>query len=150
MTKLFILYLSLLVPLSLSALTQKQCKDLVYSESKKYTNFPSTIVAIAFTESSCGVNILGDDGNSLGIMQMQVRTAKWIDKALVKVPKRRLKTVLLLSPRLGIRLASKLFERLRKRYGYFGAISRYNGGSRNWAYYNKVMKVKEDLVYGRL
>ena len=140
-------FITLLIPLYLFGISKDQeaCKALVYTEAKKYTNYPSTIVAIAFTESSCGINILGDDGNSLGIMQMQVSTAKWVDKRLLKVPTRHLKTMLLLNPRLGIRLASKLFERHRRRHGYFGAVSRYNGGARNYRYYNKVETKKKQL-----
>lgn len=64
-----LLALLILVVTYLSAV---DCKE-IHSIAKKYTKYPTTITAIAFTESSCGAQILGDDGNSLGIMQLQIK-----------------------------------------------------------------------------
>ena len=140
----------LLIPLILLG-NQKECKELVYKEAKKWSRFPSTVVAIAMTESSCGIHLIGDDGNSLGIMQMQVATVKYIaskDKSIQWVGRlsdKVVRTLLVRNDKLSVEIATKLFEFSRRRYGYFQAISRYNGGKRNTTYYNKVMKNKEAL-----
>lgn len=135
-------YLIMFISTYVFAITETQ----VYSIAKQFTNYPSTIVAIAKTESSLGRDVLGDDGKSLGLMQIQVPTARFIaekDKSLawlLRLKKKQLETVLLRSDETSIHIASSLFEYYRKRYGYFEAISRYNGGRKNYIYYNRVMK----------
>ena len=104
------------------------------------------------TESSCGLHLVGDDGDSLGLMQMQVPTVRYIaskDSTLswvLLLNKKAVKTLLVRKDKVSIMLASKLFEFYRKRYGYFQAISRYNGGKRNYTYYNRVSLNKQRLL----
>lgn len=145
----------LLVPAILFA-GQKDCERQVYGIAKKFTNYPSTIVAIAYTESSCGKAILGDDGKSLGIMQIQVKTARdiirWNPKNLgflMYMPDKQLETMLLTNVYVQVQMASLLFEHHRVRHGYFGALSRYNGGKNNVKYYNKVERNKRWYVRNR-
>lgn len=147
---LSILLISNIFAIELS-IGQKAIKELVLSESKKHTRYKSTIAAICFTESSLGINILGDDKRSLGIAQMQVKTVRYIsskDNSLAYLngyTDKRIETMLLTNNRLAVELASKLFEYYRKRYGYFGAISRYNGGRKNYRYYKKVIDNRKML-----
>ena len=148
--------LLLLLPLSLYSMNQKECRSLVLEESRKYTAYRTTMLAIAYSESSCGVNILGDIGRSLGVMQVQASTAKWIatkvkSLAYLKyISNKRLETMLLLDDKLNIKIATNLFEYHRKRHGYFGAVSRFNGGSNNRTYYRKVERTKRWIVKRRL
>ena len=134
--------LSLICSIQLFAISKQSIKE----HAADFTNYPSTILAIAGVESTYGKNILGDDGKSLGMMQLQVRTVYFIAKRdqslawLLHIPRKTLETLLLRNDALSIQIASKLFEYYRKRYGYFTAISKYNGGIHNYTYYNKVMK----------
>ena len=118
----------------------------IYNIAKQYTKYPSTITAIAGVESSYGKYILGDEGKSLGICQVQVSTLKFIakkDKRLrwvLKYPNRVLSTWLLRNDQFNIYVACLYFNYLNKHYGYRGAISRYNGGSNNTVYVRKVLR----------
>jgi hypothetical protein len=143
--------LVLLVPLSLFS-SQLKCKREVYSIAKLYTNYPTTIVAIAMTESSCGLHLLGDDSKSLGIMQMQIPTARdvirWNPKELgylSRLTTPRLRTVLLSNTYIQVKMATLLFEHHRRRHGYKKAVSLYNGGMHNTVYFNRVEKWKRKL-----
>jgi len=150
--------LAILVIVQLSA----GCLE-IYQIAKKYTKYPSTITAIALTESSCGKEVLGDDRKSFGIMQMQLPTLKYLmtkDKSiryLKKLSDKQLETLLLRDDEVAIILAVKYFHFLLKHYGYKNAIIRYNGywavskagkalrdanGKRikNVQYYNRIMK----------
>jgi len=104
------------------------------------------------TESTCGVSVVGDDGKSLGITQLQISTLRYLatkDKLvskLVKVPIRALKTKLVKDSELSIVLTIRLFHYYLHRYGYFQAISRYNGGKKNYKYFNKVMRYKKEFL----
>ena len=129
--------------------------NMVYIESKKYTRFPTTIAAICMTESSLGKNRYNKEG-SLGLMQLQVDTVRdvirWFPVSLGWMKTLRdhqIATYLLGNDKLSIKIASLLFEWHRKRHGYFGAISRYNGGANNWTYYNKVQKNKKLILKWR-
>lgn len=129
-------FIILLISLKLHAISHQQLKTkmLVLSEAKKYTNYHTTIAKICFIESSYGLNILGDDSRSLGIMQFKVSTARdmirmcpktlyWIKK----ISNRRLATILLEDKRLSIMLASLRFEYYRKKFGFRMAIMLHNG-----------------------
>lgn len=93
-----------------------------------------------------GKHILGDDGKSLGLMQLQVPTVLWLatkDKSiawLALIPKKQVQTLLLRSDTLSIQIACIHFEFWRKRCGYYAAVSKHNGGKHNTVYYNRVMK----------
>lgn len=132
---------------------QIKVKNLILKIAPKYTKYKSTIVAIAMTESSLGLMLLGDDSKSLGILQLQVPTVRYIiskDKSLSFLSRysdKQLASFLLRHDDLSIILASKLFEFYVNRYGYFQAVSRYNGGKNNVTYYNKVMSWKDKLEH---
>lgn len=144
----------LLLSTSLMALSdrQQEVRAIILDEAKKWTNYKSTIAGMALTESSLGLNILGDDWKSLGVMQIQLPTVRdyanrckalrylknWSDTMI--------KTKLLTDIRFSVKVASLIFEFNRKKYGYFQAISRYNGGKNNHTYYNKVQKNKHWLM----
>lgn len=116
----------------------------VFKEAKKYTDYPSTIVAIAKAESSLGKEVLGDDKKSLGLMQFQVATVRWLStkykclKFIKKLSDKSIETMLLRNDAMSIKLACLHFEFWRKRYNYFVAISKHNGGFNNRTYYNRV------------
>ena len=147
-----LLLTSLLAEVKLSS-EQVKVKNLILKIAPKYTDYKSTILAIAMTESSLGLMILGDDSKSLGILQLQVPTIRYLiskDKELSFLSNyndKQIATFVLRNDDLSIILASKLFEFHRKRYGYFQAISRYNGGKNNVTYYNKVMNWKKKLQH---
>ena len=147
-----LLLTSLLAEVKLSS-EQVKVKNLILKIAPKYTNYKSTILAIAMTESSLGLMVLGDDSKSLGILQLQVPTIRYLiskDKELSFLSNyndKQIATFVLRNDDLSIILASKLFEFHRKRHGYFQAISRYNGGKNNVTYYNKVMDWKKKLQH---
>ena len=99
---------------------------------------------MAKAESSLGKHILGDDGKSLGLMQFQVATVRWLatkDRSiawLAQLTNKSLETVLLRSDAISIQLACIHFEYWFKRYGYRCAVSKHNGGFNNPTYYNKI------------
>jgi len=140
------IFLILILITSSYALSTSQVNTikLVKREASKFTRYKSTIAAICMTESSAGVQVLGDKKQSLGILQIQVDTARYvatIDKELLfltKLPRKNIETLLLKNDRLSIRIASVLIQHYVNHYGYKEAISRFNGGRRNWTYYRKV------------
>jgi len=125
-------------------------KDGIKTYASRFTDYPSTITGMAFVESTYGKNKHGDDGSSLGTMQIQIPTVYFIAKRdkslawLLEIPEHTLRLLLIHNDYLSIEIAAKLFEYYRKRYGYFQAISRYNGGKNNWTYYNKVRKAMNE------
>lgn len=155
------LFILLVIKAQLMGLSKSQIaiKQLVKKESRKYSNYPATMAAICLTESSYGYYSIGDDTykdgtkkpltkSSLGIMQMQVPTARFIAKKskdykwLDSLSDKRIATLLLTDDVLAIHLATLYFEYHRKLYGYFGAVSHYNGGTNNRTYYNRVQANK--------
>jgi len=132
-----------------AAAYDKECVQTVYKEAEKYTEYPSTILAMAKAETSCR-NVTGDDGESHGVMQVQIPTLRWLatkEQSLrwVKhVPDKALKHILTHNRAFCVMVGCKLFEYHRKRHGYFGAISRYNGGTKNYTYYNKVQRILKE------
>ena len=136
-----VLVLALLSTLSF-AISAKE----VYNIARTYTIYPSTIVAMAKVESSLGKQILGDNGKSLGILQVQVSTLKFLatkDRKLAWVlnyKEKILETMLLTNEPFNIYVGSSYLNYLVERYGYRHGVMRYNGGHTNWTYYNKVKK----------
>lgn len=125
---------------------QSRIKHLVYAEAKKYTRYPTLMVNICETESSFGRNILGDDRKSLGVMQVQVATARDLVRMypkrlgwLKKISDKRLAILLLINVAFNVKLAALRFEYYRKLYGWREALSRHNGGRNNRAYIKKVL-----------
>ena len=138
----------LLLTLNLYAISSQE----VFTIAKQYTKYPSTIVAIVQVESTNGKFIVGDDGKSLGITQLQVATIRWLAtkdrklRYLDKVTDLQLRTLLIRNEELCILITSRLINYYIKRYGYFEAISRYNGGRKNYVYYNKIITAKNQWL----
>jgi len=131
--------------------TQLKTKQLILRIAPHYTKYSYTILAISMAESSLGLHVLGDDGNSIGITQLQVATIRYIAKKdktlgfLLQYSNAQLTTFILKNDNLAVIITCKLFEYYRKKYGYFQAISRYNGGTKNIRYYNKVVNWRTKL-----
>ena len=133
---------------SLNAMSTNQIKliKMIKKEARKYTRYKSTIAAICLVESSAGIHVLGDDGDSLGILQIQVLTARYagtLNKELhflTRMPKKYIETLLLKNDNLSIKIACTLINHYIKYYGYKHAVSKYNGGYNNTTYFNKVKR----------
>ena len=131
-------------------------------KAKNGMTFENSLASIVFTESSAGKYIVGDRFSkylrdaSLGPFQIRVKTAKWIiktDKFCNKHFKWLLKdedvliTYLLTKPKFGAILAGtylKIYYNVGLKRGYQNpweyAISRYNGGNKNYKYIKRVRK----------
>ncbi len=116
--------------------------------------FENTLMAICLTETNAGLARLGDHKahykdytkSSLGIMQVQVPTARFVAKKynlheLSKLSDKKLSIILMENDSLNIKLATLYITWLNDRYyDYFTTISRYNGGMHNYKYFDKVIK----------
>jgi len=116
--------------------------------------YENTLSAICLTESSAGVNIIGDHrkGNalskaSLGALQIRVKTARYIAKNtaslkwLLKYSDEHIANRLLTDLNLSAQIAANYIIMLKHaRHDYLKVISGYNGGFVNFPYYNRVMK----------
>ncbi|MEA3289735.1 MAG: transglycosylase SLT domain-containing protein [Campylobacterota bacterium] len=161
--RLFFVSILITIPLfSKVKLNDHQLKTLntVRDIALKYTDkrgesFPNTIAAICMTESSGGINNLGDldkkNGkyySSLGAMQIRVPTARYISslypkklKSIHAITDRQLRIKLVSDLKLSAKIASLYIVHLSNtRKNYFQTISGYNGGLKNRKYYNRVMK----------
>jgi len=120
----------------------------------KGETYENTLAAICLTESSAGKNIIGDFKKgiiitkaSLGTMQIQVATARYIAK--------RIETLTWINTLSDAQIANKLLTDVKtsaqisayyltilkkKRKHYFNMVSGYNGGMSNSPYYKRVMK----------
>jgi len=116
--------------------------------------YENTLSAICLTESSAGRNLIGDFKEktsitkaSLGAMQIQVATAKYVAK--------RIKTLAWLNQHSDAYIANQLLTNLKlsvkiaahylvilkeRRVHYFNVVSGYNGGYHNHRYFSKVMQ----------
>jgi len=158
--KKFIIGLGLLVTVNLHAITNNQLKNLqvAYSigkmtQSKDGLTFEKTLAAMMLTESSARTGIDGDDGDSLGAMQMQIPTIRWMGKVIPEVSwvnsltDRQIATKLAHNVQFACLFAGYYvqynYNQAMKRHmtkPYFRTISRYNGGWNNKGYYSRVMK----------
>jgi len=134
-------------------------------KAKDGMTFEWALAAVGMTESSSGRNIIGDEHYSrklkkasLGVYQVRFDTAIYIIKRdklmnkyysflLLKRNENRLVTLLLTNSKFSGMLAATYlkmnYEAALKKGSpkpYFHAISRYNGGCWNYAYYERVMK----------
>ena len=147
---------------------QKQLAKRIYTvaltaPNKKGQTYEETLIRIAITESSLGINLLGDYKKgrditeaSLGIFQFQMGTVRLLQK---KYPNelgwmknrsdRYLAQKLLKDIDFNIVLAvfniQRLSESRLSRGSYFRIVSQWNGGVNNKTYYKRVMSHK-DLV----
>ncbi len=165
------LLLTLLLAVQVFALTERQVKTLQTAYSigqlivaKDGTTFENTLAAIALTESSAGVNLIGDDRtkagkkkplieSSIGCMQIKISTAKelarryklisWVDTMSDEALGFRLlasnQTSVLIA---GIHIMHYYDVALSRGYynPWFKTISRYNGGWNNTEYFERVKK----------
>lgn len=126
--------------------------------------FGLTTAAIALTETSAGKDsLIGDkhisdklNKQSLGIFQIRVPTAKFLINKNTLIKKhynhlikneKLLINLLLTNKEFSAFLAGNYIKlnydkALKRNYKnpYFYAVSKYNGGTRNFKYYNKVIK----------
>ena len=170
----FFLLISL-VSFQLFALSSEQLKVLqtirdVARTIPDYTGetYENTLAAICLTESSAGKNIIGDFKKgivitkaSLGSMQIQVATARYISKRVKdlswinKLSDAQIANKLLTDIKVSAQISAYYLTILKKsRKHYFNVISGYNGGMNNSPYYKRVMKnmtlLKQYVKDGRL
>ncbi len=164
-----------LVSFQLFALSSEQLKVLqtirdVARTIPDYTGetYENTLAAICLTESSAGKNIIGDFKKgivitkaSLGSMQIQVATARYIAKRVKdlawinKLSDAQIANKLLTDIKISAQISAYYLTILKKsRKHYFNVISGYNGGMSNSPYYKRVMKnmtlLKEYVKDGKL
>lgn len=164
-----------LVSFQLFALSSEQLKVLqtirdVARTIPDYTGetYENTLAAICLTESSAGKNIIGDFKKgivitkaSLGSMQIQVATARYIAKRVKdlawinKLSDAQIANKLLTDIKISAQISAYYLTILKKsRKHYFNVISGYNGGMSNNPYYKRVMKnmtlLKEYVKDGKL
>ena len=155
--------------MSASALTNEQLQNIkvAYSMGKITTaadgeTFEYALASIMMTESSARTHIDGDDGKSLGPMQLQVKTIRWMSKKIPSISwlktlndkqiKNYLVSNVLFSSMLAAYYVKMNYNRALKLHlsnPYFRAISKYNGGWNNKVYYKRVkrnMKLVKKLV----
>lgn len=144
-----------LLSLNLHSLSDKQIERIkfVKEEARKYTKYPSTIAAMAIVESSAGKNRVGDKDKSLGILQVQVKTVRWLATMYptlvftTTLSDYDIEKLLLSNDRFSVEVACLYFEHYMSHgWGYTKSIMVYNGipnNKLNWTYYNKVMKAKK-------
>ena len=150
MTKLIV---PLLLTSSLFALSQKQIDTLQAVRDVAKTipdktgeTFENTLSAICLTESSGGVNMIGDFKKgtsitkaSIGAMQIQARTARFMAETY--------KALNYIRPMSDLKIVNKLVSDIKfsatiaayymkwlsdYRKTYYSAVSGYNGGLSNW------------------
>lgn len=124
--------------------------------SKNGHTYEDTIAGIALTESSAGLNNVGDlkegDTNlynaSLGALQVRVETVRYLSDTKSKYKYLREKTdkdiafMLLENPRFNAEATVDYFLINYNRFKvdkYFKAISLHNGGVRNYQYVDRVL-----------
>ncbi|MDF1882182.1 transglycosylase SLT domain-containing protein [Sulfurimonas sp. MAG313] len=159
MIRLFLLIL--LLTLQLFALSPEQLKVLQTVRDVARTipdyrgeTYENTLAAICLTESSAGKNIIGDFKKgiiitkaSLGSMQIQVATARYIAKRIKALTwintlsDAEIANKLLTDVKTSAQISAYYLTILKKsRKHYFNMISGYNGGMSNNPYYQRVMK----------
>lgn len=155
------LLLLLLLTLEVFALTPEQLKTLQTVRDVARTipdykgeTYENTLAAICLTESSAGKNIIGDFKKgivitraSLGSMQIQVATARYIAKRVKdlkwinSLSDAQIANKLLTDVKTSAQVSAYYLTILRKsRKHYFNMVSGYNGGMSNNPYYKRVMK----------
>jgi len=153
--------LFLLLTLQVFALSPEQLKVLQTVRDVARTipdhkgeTYENTLAAICLTESSAGKNIIGDFKKgivitkaSLGAMQVQVATARYIAKRIKdlawinKLSDADIANKLLTDVKTSAQVSAYYLTILRKsRTHYFNMVSGYNGGMSNNPYYQRVIK----------
>ena len=100
--------------------------DAIYQN----TTYPQTLAAIAAVESQYKPQVVGDGGDSYGLFQIQ---AKHWGEVPDSIPNQ-------------VRKCDAIFRGHVQRYGYYGAIKRYNGSGRGAdRYLLRVLQVKKEI-----
>jgi hypothetical protein len=137
---------------------QKEILDKVYNialtiPDKDGQTYQTTLQAMCLTETDAGRLKIGDippdgslENSSIGPLQVRVDTIKWLAtkvpeiKHLKKFSKIELAHKLKNDNNLAIKVGIHYFIYNKNKYGYEQAISRYNGGTKNYKYIAKVKK----------
>lgn len=108
----------LMIVKTVQAETPKQ-KDYIEETAESYGISPKLIKAIIEVESGGNANAIGDDGNSLGLMQIQPRYHS-----------QRLKEgESLLDPKVNVRVGCEILSEIMDKYGTLDeALTVYNAG----------------------
>ena len=94
-------------------------KDCIEETAESYGISPKLIKAIIEVESGGDANAVGDDGNSVGLMQIQ---PKWHAQRLKEGES-------LLDPRVNVRVGCEILSEIMNKYGTLDeALTVYNAG----------------------
>lgn len=105
---------------------------IIVKNSEKYNINYETLIAIIYIESSF-IYIIGDDGNSYGLMQVnQKYWKKYVEEKGYKMND-------LFNPEIGIEIGTEILSKLIKKYGLYKGIEKYNGSKE---YVEKYKKTK--------
>ena len=101
----------------------------IFAECEKYNISPALVIAVIERESNYNTNAIGDNGNSLGLMQIQPRYHQWRMDELGGGEWLNAKD----NVSVGIHILASLFNK----YGddIYSVLHEYNGG---WAYANRL------------
>lgn len=104
-----------------------EVQDVIFAECEKYNIPPSIVIAMIERESQFIPNVVGDNGNSFGLMQIQ---PYWHSQRMAK-----LGCTDLLDPIQNVTVGIDFLGELYTRYGDIGlALTAYNSGSANNGY----------------
>lgn len=104
-----------------------EVQDVIFAECEKYNIPPSIVIAMIERESQFIPNVVGDNGNSFGLMQIQ---PYWHSQRMA-----RLGCTDLLDPIQNVTVGIDFLGELYIRYGDIGlALTAYNSGSANNGY----------------
>ena len=160
MKSMLILFMStvgLFANMTLSKITQKQLsvlqkvRDVAKSipDNHGHTH-EDTLSAICLIESEAGLHKGNLSSSSLGVMQINLSTARRLEdkidklQSLERFTDAQLAHKLLKDTTLSAKVASCYLAYLyNERGNAFHAISGYNGGMHNTSYYHKVLKTKK-------
>jgi hypothetical protein len=155
---LFISTVGLFANMTLSKITQKQLsvlqkvRDVAKSIPDNHGHTHEDILsAICLIESEAGLHKGNLNSSSLGVMQINLSTARRLEDKIEKLQTlerftdAQLARKLLRDTTLSAKVASCYLAYLYNERGgsTFHAISGYNGGMRNSRYYHKVLKTKK-------
>jgi len=135
MKKIFLLAIFMIAPINAKAdITHNQ--RVIIAQCFEIGNlylFGNTVFAIAGVESSWGVSRIGDNGESLGVMQIKFKTAKWFlaEKLDIIIKDKKLRKMLLNDDEFNINLGCLYLQYLMNKFNgnYLKAILAYNVGA---------------------
>lgn len=165
----FILILLILITFQVQAqenlsTSQLKIKNIAKSVGKTICTedicFSKTLQAIAWQESSFGLNRVGDSGVSLGAFQVKISTAKWI---IIKLELKEYYYIIGDNWLIGVKLLNDhwfsariagFYLKMNYIYGieqdhwnpWVLTVSRYNGGNFNKVYLNNIINKIKKLI----